>query len=113
MMKNVFGLGPDPREIDNETAAGIWRDKGAVFIDVREPDEFAEGRVPGSVLIPLGELAQRSGELPRDARIVTVCHSGQRSLYAVDILTQQGWADVKSMAGGVVEWARANREIEK
>ena len=113
MLRKMFGMGPDPREIDHETAAGIWRDKGAVFVDVREPEEFASGRVPGSTLIPLGELAQRSKELPKDARIVTVCRSGNRSLYAVDILTQQGWSDVKSMAGGMIEWKQAHREIEK
>jgi rhodanese-related sulfurtransferase len=109
----MFGMEPDPREIDTETAAGIWQDNGALFVDVREPEEFAEGRVPGSTLIPLGELAQRSKELPKDARIVTVCRSGNRSLYAVDILNQQGWNDVKSMAGGMIAWKRSNREVEK
>jgi len=113
MLRKMFGTGPDPREIDNETAVRIWQDKRAVFLDVREPEEFAMGRVPGSTLIPLGELAQRSNELPKETPIVTVCRSGRRSLEAVDILTQRGWNDVKSMAGGMIEWTQANREIEK
>ena len=112
MIKRFVRTSPDPREIDLETAAGIWRDEGAMFVDVREPEEFAGGRVPGSVLIPLGELAQRSDELPKGARIVTVCRSGRRSLEAVDILEAQGWSDVKSMAGGMIDWARAGHAVE-
>lgn len=103
---------PDPREITNADAAEAYKDKEAVFVDVREQDEWTEGHLPGSIHIPLGELAQRSGELPHTGKIITVCRSGGRSLYAVDMLKRAGFRDVKSMAGGIVEWVKNGSPVE-
>ena len=52
------------------------------LLDVREPWEYLAGHVPGATLIPLGELEQRVSEVPRDREVLTICHSGQRSLAA-------------------------------
>jgi len=48
-------------------------------LDVRQPEEWEEIHIPGATLIPLGELHQRLGELPKDQDIVVSCHSGNRS----------------------------------
>jgi rhodanese-related sulfurtransferase len=112
MLKRMFNQEPDPREISNSEAASVYLDNGATFVDVREPEEWADGHMPGAVHIPLGDLSRRVNELPADGKIVTVCKSGGRSLDAVDILTSSGRQDVVSMAGGMVEWARSGRPVE-
>jgi len=103
---------PDPREITNTDAAAVYGHDDAVFVDVRERDEWAAGHIPGAVHIPLGELARRKNELSRDQQVIALCRSGRRSLDAVDILTAAGFPDVKSMAGGMIEWSRSGRPVE-
>jgi len=95
-----------PREIPVEQATAE-RDSGAFILDVRQPGEWNEFHIPGSTLIPLGELAARVDELPRDQEIVVVCRSGNRSAQGRDILLDAGFAQVTSMAGGVTQWRTA------
>jgi rhodanese-related sulfurtransferase len=85
----MFKKDPDPREISNTDAADVYKEPGVTFVDVREPDEWAEGHMPGAVHIPLGDLARRAGELPAEGHIITVCKAGGRSLKAVDILEEE------------------------
>jgi len=113
MFRRMLSNQPDPREVDVTVAGQAYDESAATFVDVREPEEWAEGHIPGALHIPLGDLAQRSGEVPDEGRIITVCHSGRRSLDAVDILAAAGRKDVKSLAGGMVDWARAGRAIEQ
>lgn len=87
-------------------------DEGAFILDVRQPDEWAAFRIPDSTLIPLGELSARLNEVPRDRDIVVVCRSGNRSAQGRDLLLQNGFDRVTSMAGGLVEWqAQGQRTI--
>lgn len=79
--------------------------KKVQLVDVREPFEWEICHIAGSVLIPLGELPQRTAELDKNAAIVTVCHTGRRSLDAAQFLKSRGIADVKSLRGGVALWA--------
>lgn len=76
------------------------------LLDVREPDEYAFGNISGSTLIPLGQVADRSGELPRDVPVYIHCRSGVRSGKAVAALQQQGFTNVYNVAGGILAWAR-------
>ncbi len=76
------------------------------LLDVREPHEQAIARIHGAVLIPLGELEHRSGELPRDRRILVHCKSGGRSARAVNQLRALGFDDVWNISGGITAWAR-------
>ena len=102
----------DPREISTADAAKVYDEQGATFVDVREPDEWAEGHMPGALHIPLGDLAQRANEIPDGGTIITVCRSGVRSLDAVDILRAAGRPDVTSMVGGMIEWTKRGRAVE-
>ena len=95
-----------PREVSVEEAAAK-RDAGAFLLDVRQPEEWNEFHIPGSTLIPLGELAARLDELPRDREIVVVCRSGNRSAQGRDILLAAGFTQATSMAGGVTQWRAA------
>jgi rhodanese-related sulfurtransferase len=72
-------------------------------LDVREPAEVAEWAIAGSVNIPLGQLAARASELPRDREIVAVCASGNRSAAAAAELARAGYR-VANLRGGMSAW---------
>ena len=74
-------------------------------LDVRNPNEFAICRIPGTVLVPLPELANRLAEVPRDREVVVHCKSGGRSAKAVEFLKGQGYGKVRNLAGGILAWA--------
>ncbi len=84
--------------------AGAKRDQGAYILDVREQDEWNEVHIPDATLIPLGTLAERVKDVPKDREIVVVCRSGNRSQKGRDILLNAGFTSVTSMAGGMNEW---------
>lgn len=97
------------------TFAGLWEldprwleeHRDAVHvIDVREADEFNGplGHIAGAQLIPLGELAQRVGEIKDDKPLVTVCRAGGRSAQAIVILRRAGRNDAANLAGGMLRW---------
>lgn len=79
-----------------------------LFLDVRQPGEFETASLPGTVLIPLGELGSRLSELDayRDSRIAVHCHHGGRSMRAVMGLRQQGFKGAQNMAGGIDAWSQ-------
>ena len=75
-----------------------------VFLDVRSPQEHAEVRLPKGVLIPLGALRKRLGEIPKNKEIIAFCKISLRGYEAALILKAAGFTDVKVMEGGVVMW---------
>ena len=76
------------------------------LLDVRQPWESQLATLPGSILIPLNELPQRAKEIIRDPGMVVVfCHHGIRSLSAANFLQRIGFADVKSLSGGIDAWS--------
>lgn len=81
------------------------------LIDVRQPDEFEEFRVPGAVLVPLGELAERVDEVPTDGPVYLICHSGGRSRKAAEALRGRG-IDAVNVAGGTQAWADAGKPTD-
>lgn len=83
-----------------------------LVLDVRQPDEYRAGHIRGAQLIPLSELQQRVGELPRDRKIVCVCRSGNRSSNATRLLAPLGF-DVVNMDGGMIAWQRAGLPVKQ
>lgn len=79
------------------------------LLDVRQPEEFAIAKLPGAVLIPLGELPTRLPELESwkngDVPIVIHCHHGMRSLRAIEFLKLQGFRNLINLAGGIDAWS--------
>jgi rhodanese-related sulfurtransferase len=73
------------------------------LIDVREPTEYEAGRIAGSRLIPLADLAARVQTIDRDAPVVFYCRSGSRSAMATAAFLQAGF-DAHNMAGGLLDW---------
>jgi rhodanese-related sulfurtransferase len=100
-----------PLEISAADAYAQYPD-GAFFLDVREQSEWDAFHIPGAALIPLGELPNRLGEIPRGRLIIVVCRSGNRSAEARDYLLAAGFTDVSSMDGGVTEWSKQGYPIE-
>ena len=92
------------------SAQELRRERGRkpnlILLDVREPREAEIARIEGSQLIPLRELPRAIPHLPTHAEIVTLCHHGQRSLKARELLKGAGFANVRSLAGGIDAWSR-------
>ncbi len=82
------------------------RQPGAVLVDVRRPEEFAQGHLPGAVNIEVTapDFAQRIGALAKDAPTYVYCRSGARSASAAGLLTKTGFANVSNLLGGVLDW---------
>lgn len=86
------------------------RDSGEpmLLLDVREPSEVAAASLEGAVHVPMGEIKSRLAELDEfaDDPVVVFCHLGGRSMQVTAFLKQQGFEDVRSMAGGIDLWSR-------
>ncbi|MFD2081637.1 Rhodanese-related sulfurtransferase [Actinopolymorpha cephalotaxi] len=97
-------------EVDlDQLAAALG--SGAALIDVREMNEYVAGHVPGAVLIPMGQLPTRLGELTKHAPIYVICASGNRSAAMTDFLNRTGF-DAYSVAGGTKGWAHSRRPVD-
>lgn len=103
------------KEVDATAALQLINHKNAVVLDVREDDEYKAGHVLNSMLIPLGKLKERVGELEqyKDQPVVVVCRSGNRSGTACVMLGKQGFAQAYNLAGGVMAWQKANLPLQK
>ena len=79
--------------------------ESVLLLDVREPSEYDIVHLKDAQLIPLNTLPHHIDSLPSDQEIIVYCHHGQRSLYAVAYLQQNGFADAKNLIGGIDQWA--------
>ena len=98
----------NPLEIScADVKAKLDADESFVFVDCREADEYQLVNIPGAQLLPMSEIQERVTELEshKQDQIVVHCHHGGRSLQVTQWLLQQGYVNVKSMAGGIDVWA--------
>ena len=107
-----------------DVKAALDRGEMVVVLDVREPDEFAKGHLPGAINVPRGLLELKAdADSPatdptvagqREARVVTYCLKGPgaRSLFAADTLAKMGFTNVAAMSAGVNGWAEAGFPLE-
>ena len=85
-----------------------------VVIDVREPDEFAKGKIPGAFTIPRGVLEmQVDGRLPLDSTVVLYCGGGSRSALACKSLADMGYDKVENLQGGWQAWMNSRLPVEQ
>lgn len=93
--------------------AQTMNQQGALLLDVREPQEYAEIHAPNATLIPLGELGSRLNEIApyKDKPIAVVCRSGRRSSKAVQLLKESGYTQVSNVAGGMNAWESAGLTV--
>lgn len=93
--------------------ASLKADAQALFVlDVRTPDEYAAGYVPGAVNIPHDQLASRIAEVPKDREVVIYCRSGRRSEIAGQILVGSGYSKLEHLQGDMQGWQAAQRAVD-
>jgi adenylyltransferase/sulfurtransferase len=107
----VVPAAPEPVAVNNATeitALELKRrlDRGDALkiVDVREPNEYQINRIPGSQLIPLGDIPKRYEELNKNDEIIVQCKSGARSAKAADFLRSVGFTRVLNLKGGILDW---------
>jgi rhodanese-related sulfurtransferase len=110
---------PAPAAPDIEPDALISRqatgDAALVILDVRTPEEFAAGHVPGAINVPHDTLEARLSSLPdlHDRDVVVYCRSGRRSALALDVLKHHGYSRLLHLAGDMEAWTQASRPVER
>lgn len=98
-----------PSDVQQMLAANA----NAIYLDVREPNEWNLGRIPGAMHIPRGTLETKvEGMVDRGAKVVIYCAGGNRSALAADTMQQMGYTDVCSMSGGWREWMMTGGPVE-
>lgn len=97
----------------NVQQAAALQNSGALLLDVREADEYAQAHAPGSTLIPLGQLAQRLKEIApfKNKKVVLICRSGRRSQQATEMLEAAGFSAAANIEGGMLAWQRAGLPV--
>jgi rhodanese-related sulfurtransferase len=102
-----------PAAGDAGTGGGGGATPAPLLVDVREPNEFADFRADGAVLLPLSTFVLRYRELPQDRPLLMICRTGARSGQATAFLLANGWPDVVNVAGGTLAWERAGLAIRR
>lgn len=99
--------------VDRDELKKGLADGTILLIDVREPNEFAAGRIPGSILNPLQSFDPKALPNVPGKRVVLSCRSGRRSLTALDLAQKAGRTDVRAhYPGGFQDWANAGEPVE-
>jgi sulfur-carrier protein adenylyltransferase/sulfurtransferase len=84
-----------------------------VFLDVRDPQEYNLGKIPGAVTISRGNLEKNvEGQVPREKTVVVYCANGNRSAFAADTLHTMGYENVRSLREGFSGWVAEGGEVE-
>lgn len=83
------------------------------LVDVRTPEEYQQGHIQGAINIPHTEIADNLDKLSSDKPIVVYCRSGRRAQTALEILSKQGFNDIRHLEGDMLGWQAENRPIAK
>ncbi|BCB95591.1 sulfurtransferase [Dissulfurispira thermophila] len=98
MPSRVYRISPD------EARRLFEKNRDILLLDVRQPEEYKNGHIPGAVLLPLPELPDRLGELNVRNGIITYCRLGRRSLAAAQLIADERDAEVYTIDGGIMAW---------
>ncbi|HSQ70759.1 MAG TPA: rhodanese-like domain-containing protein [Steroidobacteraceae bacterium] len=88
-------------------------EQAPIVLDVRSPEEFVTGHVPGAVNIPFDQVAGRLAEIPKDKDLVLYCRSGRRAGIAADVLVANGYAPASLLEGDIAGWQGADLPVER
>ncbi len=84
-----------------------------IMLDVRTPEEYAEGHIQGARLIPVQVLAEHLAEVPKNKQVYVYCHSGKRSARASSMLAKHGFTNIENVMGGIEAWKKAGYPVVK
>lgn len=102
------------RDISSRDAKNLMDKSRNVFLlDVRTPQENSQGKLPGTVLIPINEIERRFGEVPKTKTVIVYCAVGSRSKPVAEFLSQRGYKDVYNMSDGIVGWYRSGFPLQR
>ena len=97
----------------SDLLAMLKQGNDVVILDIREPNEWNLGHVPGATLLPRGVIETNvEARVPRDKTVILYCSGGSRSALAADTMQQMGYGEVHSLIGGFRAWAEAGGEVE-
>lgn len=99
---------PDPLRVSLEEGRQLFESQQVVMFDIREPDEHATGVANGARLLPMSQLNQRAGEIPKDPAqpVLIICNTQNRSIKVVQAMKEAGWTNVRYVHGGMSTWAQ-------
>ncbi len=105
---------PAIHAVNVSDAEKLIQDVGVFLLDIRTPEEFQQGHIPGANLIPMAQLTERLKELPKDKTqpILVYCRNGDRSGRAAQLLYQSGRKDIYNLSGGLRAWAAAQKPVQ-
>lgn len=118
----LFALGlaacsgaPGDWRVSLEEGRTLLENRQALVFDIREPKEHATGVADGAQLLPMSQLNQRLGEIPRDPDqpVLLICNTQNRSAKVVEALREAGWTNVRYVHGGMSDWARRGWPLVK
>jgi rhodanese-related sulfurtransferase len=109
----VIDIANLPETVDVAMVKALQDNPSIVILDVREPDEYKAGHIPGIKPIPMGEVADRLAEIPKDKPVIVTCQSGNRSGQVAKYLREQGYTNIHNMQGGFGAWQAAGYPVEK
>jgi rhodanese-related sulfurtransferase/TusA-related sulfurtransferase len=89
---------------NDELQARVDAGEKLIILDVREPAEYAFGRIPGAISLPLGELEEKMTQLDPNNEYFVVCRTGNRSDMACQMLTERGFENIKNVTPGMSQW---------
>lgn len=104
--------GPAPLSQEAYLALPRSGEQAPFVLDVRTPEEFVTGHVPGAVNIPYDQVAARLAEVPKDKDVVLYCRSGRRAGMAAEVLAANGYTRLKHLEGDVAAWIEKGRPVE-
>jgi rhodanese-related sulfurtransferase len=109
----AVACGESPELPPDQLMALLAQPNAPLLLDVRTPEEFARGHIPGAVLVPVAELQTRLAELAPFAQrgVVTYCEKGPRAERAADVLRAAGFENVRPLAGSFARWRAEGREV--
>lgn len=90
-----------------DQALQMWKNNEVIIIDVRTPQEYKEGHIPGVANIQLDQLVSRSSEVPKDKKVLLICRSGNRSSQGTKLLRNKGFDNVYNITEGMSSWRGA------
>ncbi len=89
-----------------------YKKNNHVLIDVRNPQEFQSGHIPGAKNVPLNKLSKQMKKVPKNRPVIVVCQSGNRSRSACNLLVNAGYDNVTNLNGGTIRWRMAGNKVE-